>query len=73
MMVWNETAPFPDDTQKLGRYIQPSIDIGPAMMAKIISASSQVLCMLTDHALIQVELDSSDHQIVWGAFKESLH
>ena len=35
--------PYPNDHFRLGRYLGPSIDIGPALMAMIIKKSSQVL------------------------------
>ena len=33
----DETAPSPDDVLKLGHYLGPSIYIGPAMTAKILT------------------------------------
>ena len=36
-------ALYPDDLFKLSRYLSPSIDISPDMMAKIIKENSQVL------------------------------
>ena len=33
-------ALYPDDYFKLGRYLIPSIDIGPALMAKIIKENN---------------------------------
>ena len=43
IMFHDETAPFPDDVLKLGHYLGPSIDVGPAMTAKILMENSQVL------------------------------
>ena len=42
-MFHDETAPIPDDMLKLGHYLGPSIDVGQAMMAKILTQSGQVL------------------------------
>ena len=39
VMLWHETAPFLDDVLKLFLYLGPSIDIGPAMTAKIFTAN----------------------------------
>jgi hypothetical protein len=36
-------APFPQDKMKLGRYIGPSVDIGPAMTAKVLKSNGQVI------------------------------
>ena len=36
-------AVYPDDHFRLGKYLGPSIDIGPALMAKIIKENGQVL------------------------------
>ena len=43
VMFQDETAPFPDDVLKLGHYLGPSIDVGPAMTAKILTENGQVL------------------------------
>ena len=42
-MFQDETAPYPNDHFKLGRYLGQSIDIGPILMAKIIKENGQVL------------------------------
>ena len=34
-------APYPDDHFKLGRYLEQSINIGHAMMAKIIKGNNR--------------------------------
>ena len=43
VMFLDETALFPDDELKLGCYLVPSIDIGQAMIAKILTKKGQVL------------------------------
>ena len=40
-MFWDETFLFPDDALKLGCYIGPNIDIGPAMIAKVVKKNGQ--------------------------------
>ena len=42
-MFQDETAPFPDDVLRLGCYLGPSIDVGPAMIAMILTQNRQVL------------------------------
>ena len=39
----DEIAPFPDDVLKLGHYLGPSRDVGPAMTAKILTENRQVI------------------------------
>ena len=43
VMFRNETPPFPDNMLKLGHFLGPSIDIGPAMTTKFLMESGQVL------------------------------
>ena len=46
---------YPDDHFELGRYLGPSIDIGPALRAKIIKEDGQVLYRSVYRALVQEE------------------
>ena len=43
VMFQDESAPYPDDHFKLGRYLWPNIDVGLAMFAKIIKDNVLVL------------------------------
>ena len=43
VMFWNETAPFPYDVLKLGHYLGPTMDVGPAMATKVLTQNGQVL------------------------------
>ena len=61
-MVQDETAPFPDDVLKLGHYDGPSIDIGPAMTAKILTENGQVLHWSTYRPLTSDELLHKDRK-----------
>ena len=36
VMFWDEIAPYLDDRFKLGKYLGPCMDIGQAMMARIL-------------------------------------
>ena len=46
-------VPYPDDNFKLGRYLGPSIDISPALMAKIIKENGEVFYWSIYGALTQ--------------------
>jgi hypothetical protein len=50
-------APFPQDKMKLvGRYIGPSVDIGPAMTAKVLKLNAQVIHTSTYRSLTPDEI-----------------
>ena len=49
---------------KLGHYIGPSIDVGPAMMAKIITENGHVLRRSTHQPLTPDELLDRDNQFM---------
>ena len=55
VMFQDEAALFPNDVLKLGPYLGPSRDIGPAMTAKILMDNGQVL-----HRLIYTPLTPDD-------------
>ena len=42
VMFWDENAPYPDDLLKLVHYHEPSIDVGPAMTAKILTQNGHM-------------------------------
>ena len=42
-MFQDKTVPYPNDHFRLGRYLGPSINIGLALMTKIIKENDQVL------------------------------
>ena len=39
----DETASMPQDGLQLGHHLGPSVDVGPAMLAKIFTQNGQVL------------------------------
>ena len=47
---------FPDDKVILGRYLGPSIDVGPAMTAKILKANGEVVHRSTYRSLTDEEI-----------------
>jgi hypothetical protein len=53
-------APFPQDKQVLGRYLGPSVDIGPAMTAKILKANGQVIHTSTYRSLTPDEIAQAE-------------
>ena len=60
VVFWDETAPFPDDVLKLGLYLGPSVDIGPAMASKILTQNGQVLHRSLYRLLISDKLADKD-------------
>ena len=56
IMFQDETAPFQDDVLKLGHCLGPSIDVGPAMTAKIPTENGQVIHWSTYMPLFPEEL-----------------
>ena len=51
-------------------WVEPSIFIGPAMMAKLEMANCQILHRLTYHVLIQDKMDSVEHirKYLWSHY-----
>jgi hypothetical protein len=64
---------FPGDKEVLGRYLGPSIDIGPAMTAKIMKSNGQYAHRTTLRALTPDEEASSDEIKARDAFDEAIH
>jgi hypothetical protein len=55
-------VPFPNDKEVLGRYLGPSVDIGPAMCIKILKSKGQVVYQSTYRALTPEEKESCVEQ-----------
>ena len=68
----DKIAPYLDDHFKLGRYLGPSIDVCPAMMAKILTKNSQVLHRSTYHALTQEDWGSEESKEKSRTFMKSV-
>ena len=62
-MFCDESALFPDDALKLGNYLCPSIDIGPAVTAKVLTENGQVLHRSTYWSLTPEELLDNDRLV----------
>ena len=70
---FRDTGPnFPDDKELLGCYLGPSIDVGPAMTAKILKANGQVLHRSTYRALNQAEWASEEERKAQQAFDQTM-
>ena len=65
-------ASFPTPKMQLGRYLGPSIDVGPAMTAKILKANGQVVHRSTYRALTEDEWASSEEANERAAFNKSV-
>ena len=68
-MFQDITAPFPDDVVKLGCYVGPSKDVGPAMMANILSQNRQVFhrstfCLLTPDDIAERDRPDTPEQLM---------
>jgi hypothetical protein len=48
---WDGKAQFPEPKEVLGRWLGPSMDIGPAMTAKILKSNGQILNLSSHRAL----------------------
>ena len=65
-------APFPDNKYALGRYLGPSVDVGPAMTAKMLKANGQILHRTTYRALTDHELNDKEAAKEREEFDESI-
>ena len=73
VMFRDETAPFPDDMLKLGRYLGPSIDVGPAMTTKILTENGLVLHRSAYKPLTPDELPDKDGSDAQEQFMARVH
>ena len=60
VMFQDENVPLPDNLMKLGHYLGPGINVGPAMTAKILTENEQVLHRSTYRPLTPDELLDKD-------------
>ena len=72
IMFRDTTISFPDDKLQLGRYLGPSIDIGPAMTAKILKGNGQVVHRTTYRGLTPEEQDDPNHQRLRESFDKEV-
>ena len=69
----DKTGSYPNDYFTLGRNLGPSIDIGPALMVKIIKENGQILHRSTYWAPTQKEWEWEECKAECSSFMESLH
>jgi hypothetical protein len=62
IMFRDTSVSFPGDKLVLGRYLGPSIDVGPAMTAKILKANGVVIHRSIYRSLTDVEQVSEEKQ-----------
>lgn len=72
VMFRDTTAPFPEDDKILGRWLGPSIDIGPAMSAKILKSNGEIVHRSTFRELTQEELESEEGKVARRLFDEQI-
>ena len=53
---------YPGDNLVLGRYLGPTLDVGPAMCAKILKNNGKVVPRSTLHTLTREDIDSPVHK-----------
>ena len=63
---------FPNDVILLGQYLGPSLDIGPAMTAKILKANGKVVYQSTYRGLNNDEIKSPIEQRERDRFDKSI-
>ena len=73
VMFRDEVAPYPEPKLVLGRYLGPSVDVGPAMSARIIKANGQVVDRSTFRHLTADELQDEVHKATRDDFTKLLH
>jgi hypothetical protein len=57
IIYYDRVASFPDPKERLGQWLGPAIDLGPARTAKILKANGQVEYNSTHRSLTDAELD----------------
>ena len=65
-------AQFPQPREKYGRWLGPSLDIGPAMTAKILKENGQVLHLSTYRPLNETELTDVNELAKQSAFDKNI-
>eukprot|EP00934_Nitzschia_sp_Nitz4_P001810 Nitzschia sp. Nitz4//scaffold191_size41780//52//5493//NITZ4_007461-RA/size41780-processed-gene-0.69-mRNA-1//1//CDS//3329540163//1810//frame0 len=68
VMFRDTIVKFPDTKLVLGRYLGPSMGIGPAMTAKILKANGEVVHRSTYRALTPEERSSSEEKLLRDKF-----
>ena len=69
---FDTSVSYPNDKEVLGRYLGPSIDIGPAMCAKLLKANGQIVYRSTYRGLTADEMASEDEMRLRNEFDKSV-
>ena len=72
-MSKKETAPYPNDHFRLGRYLGLGINVSPFLITKIINENGQVLHRSKYQALTQKEWEWEECKAKHSSFVESLY
>ena len=72
MKYYESATRFPEDKMSLGRYLGPSLDIGPAMTAKILKRNGNTTHVSTYRALTDEEVASDLEAKDRKAFDETI-
>lgn len=72
IMWYDSETQFPEPREKLGRWLGPAVDIGPAMTAKILKSNGQVVYRSTYRALTQDEMDDPSSISLRKIFDEEI-
>lgn len=72
VMFIDAPAQFPNDRKALGRYLGPSIDVGPAMSAKILKANGEIVIRSTLRPLSLEERADELHKELRRKFDEAV-
>jgi hypothetical protein len=70
---WDMTQSFPDQKEVYGRWLGPSIDVGPAMTSKILKDNGQVIHSASYRNLNEDELQDPTEQAMRDAFDASIN
>ena len=68
----DQTVSYPEDKLVLGRYLGPSIDVGPVLTAKILKDNGQIVHRSTYHGLTPEEIESPFEQAERKKFDEKI-
>eukprot|EP00934_Nitzschia_sp_Nitz4_P008127 Nitzschia sp. Nitz4//scaffold260_size33533//228//6137//NITZ4_007876-RA/size33533-snap-gene-0.41-mRNA-1//-1//CDS//3329544674//8117//frame0 len=68
VMFRDTMVPFPDSKLVLGRYLGPSMGIGPAMTAKILKSNGEVVHRSTYRSLTPDEIRSNEEKLLRDKF-----
>ena len=69
---WDNQATFPKPKEQLGRWLGPSLDVGPAMSAKILKTNGQPVTRSTYRPVSQKELRTPVIQKLCKEFDEAI-